>query len=320
MVKRTPQGTLRGKTLPDAPSVSPASRLSYAPRAADNTSARTSTSVSRRKFEQAAPLPDLYSLSRQALDETNRADKQQRAWRSIQSFVSSEKASLDSWSGPRTPLAGAVEADSQLFATLLLQARADVQICDGEGKSPLHLAAKKGSADMCKALLKFGADVNARDYLGQTPLFTAPSAEVCRLLVERHANPNALNEHGQSALHVAAKSGLQGAFNWLASRADRTLCGLDDASGATAMDYAEQAGLTLPMHYSSLAGSTTSTRSSVADGVAQRRSLQQPSRPDSSPRGSGEADWHPAMPRLLETHDQLLRELSSERQNELPMF
>ena len=45
-----------------------------------------------------------------------------------------------------------------------------VDIRDNFNDSPLHAAIRKGNIDMAKALLKYGADVDASGYGGRTPL------------------------------------------------------------------------------------------------------------------------------------------------------
>ena len=43
-------------------------------------------------------------------------------------------------------------------------------VCNEDGLSPLHFAAKSGRAEMVQFLISKGADVNAKDCLGNTPL------------------------------------------------------------------------------------------------------------------------------------------------------
>ena len=88
-----------------------------------------------------------------------------------------------------------------------LQAGADLNARDGFGITPLHGAARTGTVEMVTALLEAGADPNARDGLGITPLYMvaeAGSAEAVTALLQAGANPNARNRDGYTPLHGAA--------------------------------------------------------------------------------------------------------------------
>jgi cytohesin len=59
------------------------------------------------------------------------------------------------------------------------------------GDTPLHVAALKGSKEIAELLLANGADVNAKDEVGFTPLHHVGSKDVAKLLLAKGANVNA---------------------------------------------------------------------------------------------------------------------------------
>jgi ankyrin repeat protein len=58
----------------------------------------------------------------------------------------------------------------------LLERGASVSIPDGDGRTPLHLAAAAGRAQMIERLIALGADPNARDRDGCTPMYVSDAA------------------------------------------------------------------------------------------------------------------------------------------------
>jgi len=75
---------------------------------------------------------------------------------------------------------------------LLLAGGADVNAQDGDGQTPLHWAASNALNDVVNLLLERGADINARDKYGNTPLQEAKaywsghdSTEIQELLRQR---------------------------------------------------------------------------------------------------------------------------------------
>lgn len=73
-------------------------------------------------------------------------------------------------------------------------------------ETPLHSAANLDEVDICRLLLKNGADVHAKDDSGCTPMYsaiTADALEVVELLLDHGAKVNELNCHGKTPLDLA---------------------------------------------------------------------------------------------------------------------
>lgn len=80
------------------------------------------------------------------------------------------------------------------------------------GFSPLLVAATSGPAELVKALLDAGADVNAKDVRGMTPLMLAvatdrPNPEIIRMLLDKGADVKAKSDLGETAFDWARKIG-----------------------------------------------------------------------------------------------------------------
>jgi len=88
----------------------------------------------------------------------------------------------------------------------LLENGADVNAKDNDGYTPLHYAAIKNKVDFARLLVEKGADVNAKSNDGITPLHVAAwggHVDVARFLVENGADVNAKNDDW-TPLHYAA--------------------------------------------------------------------------------------------------------------------
>ena len=79
------------------------------------------------------------------------------------------------------------------------------------GEPPLHTAAAFGSLETIRVLLEYGADVNfATPFGSRTPLMAAcihRNYRVAQLLIEAGAEVNALDSQGESPLDLARDSG-----------------------------------------------------------------------------------------------------------------
>uniref|UniRef100_UPI00387FB281 Transcription factor ETV6,DARPin n=1 Tax=synthetic construct TaxID=32630 RepID=UPI00387FB281 len=93
---------------------------------------------------------------------------------------------------------------------ILMANGADVNATDNDGYTPLHLAASNGHLEIVEVLLKNGADVNASDLTGITPLHAAAATghlEIVEVLLKHGADVNAYDNDGHTPLHLAAKYG-----------------------------------------------------------------------------------------------------------------
>lgn len=96
---------------------------------------------------------------------------------------------------------------------------------DRTGETALHLAARYARADAAKRLLDAGADTNAQDHSGRTPLHTAVTADaqgVFQILIRnRSTDLDARMADGSTALILAARLAVEGMVEELiASQAD----------------------------------------------------------------------------------------------------
>ncbi len=112
---------------------------------------------------------------------------------------------------PGEPLAPvlreALAKSSPAIVGLLLKAGANINARDEAGFTPLHDAALAGNASVVRSLLERGADINAGDRdSGATALYMAATMgreDVVMLLLEKGADPR----KGPSAVHAAVSGG-----------------------------------------------------------------------------------------------------------------
>ena len=76
--------------------------------------------------------------------------------------------------------------------------------------NPLNRAASHGLLRLAEALIRKGADVNAKGNSGGTPLMYAARKghdKVVKLLLQKGADPKAKNKYGLTTLYLATASG-----------------------------------------------------------------------------------------------------------------
>ena len=91
----------------------------------------------------------------------------------------------------------------------LIEHGADVNAKDSYGTTPLNEGASYGYLEICELLIEHGADVNATNKYGVTPLHShwASDPEICRLLIEHGADIHAKTKEGETPLHGYARRG-----------------------------------------------------------------------------------------------------------------
>lgn len=148
-----------------------------------------------------------------------------------------------------TPLMQAVHNDAAPAIVALVQAGADINArapagAAHAGMTPLHFAAQSDTrAAMADVLIRMGADIEARDDRGRTPLMAAIESgnrRMTEFLLKTGANPDARNTRadGETALMIAARKGNHdGAEMLLAHKADPLLA---DSFNRTAAKISEE--------------------------------------------------------------------------------
>jgi len=88
-----------------------------------------------------------------------------------------------------------------------------VDACDGAKHcTALHMAARRGNVEVAEALLECGANIEARDSLGETPLRRAVNCDqtgVATLLLARGADLHSLGSKGLTPLSAARTTAMR---------------------------------------------------------------------------------------------------------------
>jgi hypothetical protein len=101
---------------------------------------------------------------------------------------------------------------------ILLQQGAELEAVDYLDETPLHKAARMGAEDVVKALMNAGADVNARspDWTTLMSAVSGGNVEVVKMLVNAGADLTAETLWGETALTIALKNGQEAITVFLA--------------------------------------------------------------------------------------------------------
>ncbi|XP_041465699.1 ankycorbin-like isoform X2 [Lytechinus variegatus] len=121
----------------------------------------------------------------------------------------------------RTPLHVAAQKGQYPCLEVLLQLGANPRASDGQGCTALHCASKGGHLNSMHRLIKAGVPINAQDFNGKTALhFSAGSGHIesTILLLQCGASIDIADEYGKTPLMVAASSGHTGVCKDLIDR------------------------------------------------------------------------------------------------------
>ncbi|MEI7926636.1 MAG: ankyrin repeat domain-containing protein, partial [Chloroflexota bacterium] len=109
----------------------------------------------------------------------------------------------------RTLLEAAASGDLAVVRAQIA-ARADVNVRDGSGRTPLFLASQKGHVEVARALLDAGANVNLADAAADTPYYVAAlarHAELTGILLDAGADRVGTKAYGGTPLIAIAERG-----------------------------------------------------------------------------------------------------------------
>lgn len=100
--------------------------------------------------------------------------------------------------------------DCKHIISMLLDSGANVNARDNNGKTPLHLAVFYHCEEIVELLLKFGADIDAKDSNNEYVLHDAScvnNVTAIKLLLQKGANVNVQNNNGNTPLHECVSKG-----------------------------------------------------------------------------------------------------------------
>ncbi|KAL9119073.1 MAG: hypothetical protein Q9187_004374 [Circinaria calcarea] len=141
--------------------------------------------------------------------------------------------------GARALNAALMSCDAQCVQKILKNDY-DINYTQVDGCTPLHYSCRyKHSVKTVKAFLDLGADINAKEALGYTPLMIATfnrRTAVAMILIDQQANLDAQARNGECALHHAIMAGDHNTIRYLFEKG--ASCRLKTTARETLLHYA----------------------------------------------------------------------------------
>ena len=124
-------------------------------------------------------------------------------------------------------ITGVTGQDGAYLSKLLLEKGADIEAKDKNGKTPLHYAMSANSKEAIEELNKRGANPDAKDEYGNLPLYYLDHLAQRNFSEERFINflggdlnSNIQNRYNQTPLHYAARNNSLDTLKFLLEKGD----------------------------------------------------------------------------------------------------
>jgi truncated hemoglobin YjbI len=162
-----------------------------------------------RRSRQVKPLEWVeFLLAHRDLDVNPADGDEQGRFRHLQAMIEAY-AGVSGMLGADAPLYAVLRAATRdRFLWTIESDRSSTGLLGWRGQTLLHDAAMAGEAELAAALIRFGADPDAREPEGHTPLYYASTGAVARVLLAAGASANiASGPTRGTPLHQAARRG-----------------------------------------------------------------------------------------------------------------